>query len=160
MEFYKNLIPPFKKPKSKLALILLIILFVVLIVAQLYVNIKAGMGAINYFNIVFWFLWLVLFVVQSFTGKRIESLFGKAYIHINDEFIKLKTSVLKKEQTIFWKNLRRLSMKPSYIKVIGQEGNQISIDFKNLEYQAVQELKKTVKTLIDEQKIVISSTGS
>jgi hypothetical protein len=44
-------------------------------------------------------------------------------------------------------------MKPTFIKVTGQDGNTISIDFKSLEYQAVQDLKDAVKALIDEGKI-------
>ena len=40
-------------------------------------------------------------------------------------------------------------MKPTFIKVPGQAGNVLTIDFKNLEYTTVQELKDVIKALID-----------
>jgi len=153
MEFYQNLIPQTGKIKNKLGLFLLIALLLSFIVAQVYINVKIEMQILNYLNITLWVLYTLLLFFQVFTGKRIDSLFGKAYIHITDEFLKLKTSVLKKEQSIYWKDLSHLSMKPTFIKVRGQDGNTISIDFKNLEYLAVQNLKEIVKALIDEGKI-------
>ena len=152
MEFYQNLIAPARKIKSKLGLFLLVTLLAAMIAAQAYITMKNGLVS-NWINIVFWLLYGVVALYQIITGKRIESLFGKAYIHITDEVIKLKPSVLKKEQIIYWKDLSRLSMKPTFIKVSGQNGNTINIDFKNLEYQKVQDLKNVIKKLIDEGKI-------
>jgi len=152
MEFYQDLIAPTRKIKSKLGLFLLVTLVATIIAAQVYISMERGLLT-NLFNIIFWSLYGIVALYQIFTGKRIESLFGKAYIHITDEFLKLKTSVFKKEQAIYWKELSRLSMKPTFIKVSGQDGNTISIDFKNLEYQKVQDLKDLVKVLIDEGKI-------
>jgi len=152
MEFYQDLIAPARKIKSKLGLFLLVALLVAIIAAQVYISMERGLVT-NLFNIIFWSLYGIIALYQIITGKRIESIFGKAYIHITDEFLKLKPSVLKKEQSIYWKDLGRLSMKPTFIKVTGQDGNTISIDFKNLEYLAVQNLKDVIKTLIDAGKI-------
>lgn len=155
MEFYQDLIAPTRKIKSKLGLFLLVALLATIIAAQVYISMERGLVT-NLFNIIFWSLYGIIALYQIITGKRIESLFGKAYIHITDEFLKLKTSVFKKEQSIYWKDLGRLSMKPTFIKITGQDGNNINIDFKNLEYLAVQNLKEVVKALIDAGKIKVS----
>jgi len=152
MEFYQDLLKPTKKIKSKLGLFLLLALLVIMIAAQVFISVKSGMVT-NWFNIIFWSLYGIIALYQIITGKRIDSLFGKAYIQITDKALKLKPSVLKKEQLIYWKNLSHLSMKPTFIKVTGQDGNTISLDFKNFEYQVVQGLKDAVKALIDEGKI-------
>jgi len=153
MEFYQDLIVPVRKIKNKYLLWLLIVLLIVLIIAEIYVYILKRRGTIDYFNATFWIIYTLIMFVRTIMGRPVVSLFGKAYIHITDEALKLKTSVFKKEQLIYWKDLSRLSMKPTFIKITGQDGNNINIDFKNLEYQAVQGLKNTVKALIDEGKI-------
>jgi hypothetical protein len=153
MEFYQDLIVPVRKIKNKFLLWLLAVLLIVLMMAEIYVYIIKGRGTVDYFNAAFWIIYTLIMFIRTITGRSVVSFFGKAYIQITDDALKLKPSVLKKEQLIYWKDLSRLSMKPTFIKVTGQDGNTISIDFKSLEYQAVQDLKDAVKALIDEGKI-------
>ena len=154
MEFYQNLIP-IKRIKNKLGLYMLLLFYVLLVTAQIYFNIRTEMEALNYINIVVWTLMGIIGGVQVITGKSIHNLFGKAYITINEQFIAVKSTVFKKQQIISWKELRKLQLKPTFIKVTAKTGTIITIDFKNLEYQRVQALKDVIKALIDYGKIKV-----
>ncbi len=155
MEFYQNLIP-IKKIKSKLWLYLALFSVIIVVGLQIYINLQREMNEWIFINSFLWTIWGLALLVQIVTGKSIHNLFGKAYIRINDEFITVKPTVFANEKLINWKDLTRLSMKPTFIKVTGYDSNIITIDFKNLEYLAVQELKDVIKALIDEGKIKVA----
>ena len=152
MEFYQNLIPV-KKIKSKLWLSLVLFFVVLIIGLQIYINLQREMNEWIFINSFLWTIWGLVLIVQIVTGKSIHNLFGKAHIIINNESVKVKTTVFAKEKAIYWKDLTHLHLKPTFIKVTGQAANTITIDFKSLEYQAVQELKDVIKALIDDGTI-------
>jgi len=96
---------------------------------------------------VFWTIWGISALYQIFTGKKIESIFGKAYIDINKEFVKYKPSVLSKEKAIKWENAKKIDNKPTYIEITDKNNEVLKIDFKHFEYLKVVEIKKFVSEL-------------
>jgi len=96
---------------------------------------------------VFWSIWGIAALYQVFTGKKLESIFGKAYIHLNEEFVKYKPSVLAKEKSINWKDAEKIENKPTYIELTNRNGEILKIDFKHFEYLKVVEIKEFITNL-------------
>ena len=128
----------------------LTILIIIVIFAQFkYGNWNSDVEAYNLIIPIFWTIWGIGGIYQIYSGNRIEGIFGKAYIHINDEFIKLKPNVFAKEKSISWKNGVSIENKPTYLEISDKNGEILRIDFKNFEYSNVQKIKNFIDRLIN-----------
>ena len=150
MEFYYDLVP--KNQVKSIFWRTVIILFALLLVgAYIWIAIKEPKPS-TYFNVIIWTVWSALMIYQSFTGKSIDAFFGKKFIHITDKSITLKPKIFGKATTIDWDNLESVKMKPTYLVVKSKSGDKINIDFKEIDYLAVQDLKSIVKTVLEKRK--------
>ncbi len=155
MEFYYDLIPDYKI-KSKFWRYFIAIVLILIVSWYWYIGYEEHKPS-YYFTAFLWTIWAITLAYQAYTGKPIDALFGKKYIHINEQFIKLKNKLFGKEISIEWKNLESIKMKPTYLKVKSKLGDEIKIDFKEIDYIAVQDLKSIVKTLVNKWKVKTES---
>ncbi|MCF6239998.1 MAG: hypothetical protein L3J74_01485 [Bacteroidales bacterium] len=151
MEFYYDLIPNYQI-KSKFWRYFIVVLVFSFVFMYLYLDYKEH-KAYYYYTAALWTIWAIVLSYQAYTGKPIDALFGKKYIHINEQFIKLKDKLLGKETSIEWSNLESIKMKPTYLLVKSKLGDEIQIDFKQIDYIAVQDLKSIIKTLVNKWKV-------
>ena len=84
----------------------------------------------------------------GFTFKR---LFGKAYILIDEEKIAVKLEPFKKEQNALWNDVKLIEFKPTKLMVIKIDNTSLNIDFSNLDYALVQNIKKSIHGFADEK---------
>jgi hypothetical protein len=152
MEFYYDLIPR-NQIKSKFWRVVALILIIAFSVSQIIIYALEN----KYFLSALWLVWGGVFFYQIFIGKSFEALFGKKYIHITDKFIILKPKIFGKATTIHWNNLESIKMKPTYLVVKSKLGDEIKIDFKQIDYIAVQDLKSIVKTLVEKWKVELET---
>jgi len=150
MEFYYDLIPS-NQVKSKFWRTVIVFFALLIVGTYIWMVIKEPKPS-AYFNLVIWTLWSALMLYQSFTGNSIDALFGKKFIHITDKSITLKPKIFGKATTIDWDNLESVKMKPTYLVVKSKSGDKINIDFKEIDYLAVQDLKSIVKTVLEKRK--------
>ena len=88
-------------------------------------------------------------------GYPFESLFGKTYILINSELIKIKAGVCDKEQFINWNEIISIDYKVNLQKLeIVKADNTIQIlDINKLDYKLLIEVKKTIGCIAKEKNI-------
>ena len=150
MELEINLLKPQSNIKTnKYVKYGLTILVFLLIFAQFKFadwNWNSDTNAYNLIIPIFWTIWGVGGIYQIYSGNRIEGIFGKAYIHINDEHIKLKPNVFAKEKSISWKNEVSIENKPTFIEITDKNNIKLKIGFKNFEYSNVQKIKDFIET--------------
>jgi len=96
---------------------------------------------------IFWSVWGLVFIYQIYSGKRIDSLFGKAYIHINSEFVKYRPTILQKEKSVNWKDAEKIENKQTYIEITDKTGESLKIEYKHFEYLEVVQIKEFVEKL-------------
>lgn len=151
MDFYYDLMPKYVIRK-KFWRYFAIIGLAVFAIAYIILAIKEPKG-INIFNASFWSLWASIHIFQIVSGKSINALFGKQYIHVNEKKIEIKPQIFKKATIINWSDLKSIKMKPTYLLVKSKLGDEIKIDFKLIDYIAVQDLKSIIKTLVQKWKV-------
>ncbi len=156
MEFYYDLVPEYKI-KSKFWRTMIVLIGLLLVSAYIWLAIKEPKPS-AYFNVFVWTIWTSLLIYQTSTGKSIDALFGKKYIHITDKFMRLKPKIFGKATTIYWNNLESVKMKPTYLVVKSKLGDEIKIDFKQIDYIAVQDLKSIIKALVEKWKIELETS--
>ena len=148
MEFYYDLIPS-NKIKNTFWRIFALVIIIVTATVPIVMYFTEG----KYLMAALWTVWGILLFYQIYIGKPIDALFGKKYIHITEKFITIKPKLLKKAITIQWDDLESIKMKPTYLVVKSKSGDEINIDFKQIDYLAVQDMKSLIKTLIEKWKV-------
>ena len=84
-------------------------------------------------------------------GSSIERLFGKAFILIDKEKIAVKIDPFEKEQNALWNDVKSIESKPSKLMVIKTDNTNLNIDFSNLDYALVQNIKKSIHGFAEEK---------
>lgn len=110
------------------------------------------------------FDWLlfVIFVLNGLVhsiegfGFSFARLLGNAYIQIDSEIIAIKTGVLKKEQSIFWKDIKSVSYKPIRFKVTKNDDTAMTFNLSKLDYSLIKEIKSAINEIADEKGLEIS----
>ena len=86
-------------------------------------------------------------------GYPFESLFGKAYIWINDEFISLKSSVFAKKQFVNWDDIQIIDYKLNKFIIEKTDDTILIIDLSKFEYIVNMEIKKVIFDIAKEKNI-------
>jgi len=86
-------------------------------------------------------------------GFPFESLFGKAYILINDGFISLKAGVFEKKQFINWNEIQLIDYKLNKFIIQKQDNTVLIIDLSKFEYIINMEIKKVIIGIAKEKNI-------
>ncbi len=155
MDVYIDLIQNPKQIKSKFwryTAIFAIILFIGFYIVTAVLEQKKSF----YFSAFFWTIWGILYLYSLITGKSLERLFGKKYIHLTETFIELKPKLNQKVVHIDWDEIESIKMKPTYLVVKSKKGDEIQIDFKVLDYLSVQNIKSAVREIVEKKKIALS----
>jgi len=86
-------------------------------------------------------------------GFPFESLFGKAYVLINDGFISLKAGVFEKKQFINWNKIQLIDYKLNKFIIQNQDNTILIIDLSKFEYIVNMEIKKVIIGIAKEKNI-------
>ncbi len=85
----------------------------------------------------------LIFTLRGFNFK-IEKLFGKAFIKINDRGFILKTSPFKSEQSIYWQDIESVHYTAGKFTFLKNDGSKIKFSVIELNYATIQEIKEAV----------------
>lgn len=100
----------------------------------------------------------IVFVLDGY-GISISSFFGEAYIKIDGKSIIIKKSVFSKEWTLLWSDIEQVEYKIIKIQFKLKDNSYYELDYDNLEYEHIQEIKKALKVIAKEKSIeVIGAT--
>jgi len=86
-------------------------------------------------------------------GFRIEELFGKAYLLINDDKISLKAKVLEKEQTVSWSDVHEITYNLNKLYVHKTDNTTLTFNLSAFEYAFKNEIKEFIKSIANEKQI-------
>ncbi len=89
-------------------------------------------------------------------GYPMERLFGKAFIEIDDEAIKIKPGVFDKEQQIDWNSIISIAYKPANFILTKKDGTSLTLPLSSLEYSVIQEIKDAIATTAKSKDIPVS----
>jgi len=155
MEFYKNLYP-YRESKK----IQLVFGFIFIILSILWILQK------KHFNsqiFVFDWLYSIIFllngivVILQYYGIHIEEIFGKRYIKITPEEIDYKPKTFNPAKKIKWVDVKVINFKVNSIELESIKGENIVINYTNLEYASVQELKERIAQITQNKNCNIIS---
>ena len=144
----------YKETKKSIFRIVFGIVFLILAIIGIYIKISRG-------KVIMQFDWLLygMFTVNGIMhfveglGYRFESLFGKAYIWINDEFISLKPSAFNKGQRINWNEIRSINYKLNKFIIQKTDNTTPIIDLSKFEYVLNMKIKETIIDIAKEKNI-------
>jgi hypothetical protein len=96
----------------------------------------------------------VVFLIEG-SGISIGRWFGEAYIKIDSERIFIKKGVFSKEWIILWREVEEVQFKVIKIRFAMKDKSFRDLDYDSLEYEYIQDLKRSVKTFSEEKNIRI-----
>ncbi len=106
------------------------------------------------FTLVFFVNGLSLLLIGL--GSSIERFFGKAYVKIDSEAIKIKLKVLDKEQRLDWAEIDSVDYKAGVFIVTRKDRSTSQLTVANLEYATIQEIKEAMQKMAASKKVVIN----
>jgi len=107
------------------------------------------------------FSWIIfgIFTMSSIAnfveglGYRFESLFGKAYIWINDKFISLKPSAFNKGQQVNWNEIQSINYKLNRFIIQKTDNTTQIVDLSKFEYVLNMKIKEIITNIAKEKNI-------
>jgi len=87
-------------------------------------------------------------------GLRIEEIFGKAFILINDEKISMKSKVLKKEQSVLWFEIQKVDYYVNKLYIYKTDNTTVIFNLTEIDYTLKHEIKECLKSFASEKHIV------
>ena len=151
MKFEKNLLVQKSTPKTIIGL-LGIILIVIWIGSKFYME-----ESFATFDIVYLIILFLLGVIFIFEGRgiRLASLFGKAFILIDEERISLKKSIFSKAQTILWDEIKSIEYKPNYFLFTKLDDSLFPLKLKQQAYRFNREVLYFIKVIGKHKEIEV-----
>lgn len=96
----------------------------------------------------------IVFIIEG-SGRPISSWFGEAYIRIDKESLRIKKGVWAKEWMLLWSDIEQVEFSVIKIKFKLADDRYSELNYDNLEYEHIQELKKSIKFLAAEKNIIV-----
>ena len=96
----------------------------------------------------------IIFIIEGY-GVSIAMLFGEAYIRIGMEGIFVKKGVFLKEWVLLWSDIEQVEYKVIKIQFKLKDNSYHELDYDNLDYGHIQEIKKAIKVIAKEKGIEI-----
>ena len=154
MNYSKDLLK--EKKKSKFALILSI-LFYVIAIGWIPIRLSEK-GSISGFD---WLYTSIMFInglsqTMAGFGYSIERLIGKAFIKIDSQVIKIKTGAFDKEQSIDWSEINSIEYKPSNFMITKNDKTIFKLSMTKLEYSVIKEIKNVINEIGNDKKISVN----
>lgn len=108
-----------------------------------------------------WFYCGILFLngiahILGGLGLPIIRLFGESYIRIDEQKLSVKTSVLKRDRSILWDDVKRIDYKLSRFKVIKTNDSTLTLDFSKIEYAILKDAKEIITTIAKTKKVPVN----
>ncbi len=97
----------------------------------------------------------VLFILEGL-GVPFAKIFGKAFILIDHEQISLKKSVLSKEQTILWSDIKTIEYRPNVFHFTKIDGTKEIVKLRSLAFQFNREILDFVKVIGKHKGLIIT----
>lgn len=152
MEFKKDLLGNQEKSYFRLILgAVLLIISILLIVLK-----SCNNEEITLFDWIYFGLFAMNGIGQivSGFGYRIEKLFGKAFILINEDKISLKMKVVGKEQTVLWSEIKTINYNVNKLHIQKTDNTTLTFSFSEIEYALKNEIKECIKCIADDKHII------
>lgn len=151
MKYSKDLLK--RRKKSKLVIAFGIFVIVIAIIG---IPLRLAEKSLNswfdwFYMIIFLFNGLAL--TMTGLGYSIDKLIGKAFIEIDNQRIRVKKSIMDKEQSISWDNINTIEYKPNKFIVIKNDKTKLKLTVSNLEYSAIQDIKDVISKTANMKKI-------
>ena len=96
----------------------------------------------------------IIFIIEGY-GVSIARLFGEAYIRIGMEGIFVKKGVFSKEWVLLWSDIEQVEYKVIKIHFKLKDNSYHELDYDNLDYGHIQEIKKALKVIAKEKSIEV-----
>jgi hypothetical protein len=108
-----------------------------------------------------WFYCGILFLngvahIMGGLGLPIIRAFGESYIRIDEQKLSVKTSVLGKDHSISWIDIKRIDYKLNRFKVIKTNDTTLTLDFSKIEYAILKDAKEIISSIAQEKGILIN----
>lgn len=91
--------------------------------------------------------------IYSGYGYNINALFGKAFILINNELISIKTKFNKREETVYWNDIKFIDFKYLQLTIKKTDDTNLKIDLTDLAYETKRDIKTILSKLSDDKNI-------
>jgi len=88
-------------------------------------------------------------------GISFSKLFGKAYILIDDDQIRIKNGVFENEQSILWHDIKSIKYKPNIFQILKPDQTYVVLKLQDLEYSLIREIKEVIRTIAQEKGVPI-----
>ena len=152
MEIKKNLLRNEKKSYLRFALGLI---FFIISILWIIVKIK-NRQEITLFDWLYFGIFTLNGISHSIAGFgfRIEELFGKAFIQINEEKISLKTKVLGKEQSVLWSEIQKINYNLNKLHIHKTDNTTLTFNLSEIDYAFKNEIKEFIKRIATEKQII------
>ena len=105
------------------------------------------------------YLIIGLIIISRGFGVPIEKLFGKKYISVSDEELKIKLKVLKKGMVFHWKEITSLELWPGKIKITTQNADIHDADIREIDAQIRHDFLQTIIRISDKKRIDTKKHG-
>ena len=89
-------------------------------------------------------------------GYSVSKLFGKAFILIDSDVIRIKTGVYDKEQSIFWNEVVSVHYKAGIFEMRRNDEPSVVFKLSGLEYSVIQQIKEVINLISVEKGIVVA----
>lgn len=94
-------------------------------------------------------------IIHSFEGLgfSVAKLFGKAFILINNDVISIKLGVMKKEQTVYWNDIKSIDYKLNKFIVQNIDNSNLTIDVSKIDYALKNEIKDIIAQITKDKNL-------
>lgn len=151
MELKKDLLA---KQKKSIFRIVIGILFIVFAGAWLVIRIAEDekIRAFDWgYSIVF--MLNGIFHIITGLGYNINSLFGNAFVLINRELISIKPQFNKKEETIYWSDIKFIDFKYHQLIIKKNDNTNLKVELEDLTYDTKRDIKTILSKLSEDKSI-------
>jgi hypothetical protein len=111
----------------------------------------------SFFDIIYTFFFGlagIVFIIDG-SGISISTWFGEAYIKIDARQIYIKKSVFSKEWILLWSEVERVEYSVIGIKFRLADRSFRELNYNNMDYGHIQEIKQMIKSIAEEKNIVV-----
>jgi len=97
----------------------------------------------------------IFHVVEGF-GFSFSKLFGKAFILIDKEEIRIKNGVFDLEQSVLWQDIKSIKYKPNIFQIHKVDGTFVALRLQDLDYSLIRQIKEVIRSIAHEKGVTIS----
>jgi hypothetical protein len=154
MELKRDLLVVQKKSVFRIIMGILFFVISIVWVIDLVINSKTSRP----FDWLFFGVFVMNGLIHSIEGFgfSLARLFGKAFILIDTDRIAIKTGVLAKEQSVYWKDIKSLSYKPIRFKIVRNDNTSMTFNLSKLDYLLIKDMKISINEIANEKGLEVT----